>query len=144
MWSVCKPKNEDTFTECAAMGKNLNRLMQPATLAVLQASDEPIHGYVIAQRLADSPMFGGSKPDAAGLYRTLHQMEEAGLVASAWDTSSQGPAKRRFDITEEGKAALVRWIDTLACYSAAIQELRGMACESLGIEVPPTPVCGGH
>ena len=25
MWSVCQPKSENDYTECAAMGKNLNR-----------------------------------------------------------------------------------------------------------------------
>lgn len=144
MWSVCKPKSEEIFTECSCMGKNLNRLMQPAILSILSASDEPIHGYIIVQKLADSPMFGGQKPDAAGLYRTLKQMEAEGVAESAWDTSEQGPAKRRFIITEKGANALHRWVDTLACYQAAIGELREMACASLDIDVPDAPRCGGH
>ena len=31
------------------------------------------------------------------------------------------------------------WVDALACYSASIQELRIIACDSLGIEVPDLP-----
>jgi len=141
MWSVCHPKSEEIYTECACMGKNLNRLMQPAVLSILQRSDEPIHGYLIVQELADSPMFGGQKPDAAGLYRTLKQMEADGLVTSAWDTSAQGPAKRRFSITNKGGAALLRWVDTLACYTLAIDSLRAMCCDALGMEVPSAPSC---
>ncbi len=126
------------------MGKNLNRFMQPAILSVLAVSDEDMHGYVIVQALADSPMFGGKKPDATGVYRTLKQMEADGLVTSQWDTSAQGPAKKRFKITEVGTKCLGRWVDTLACYQAAIGELREMVCDSLGIDVPEAPHCGGH
>jgi poly-beta-hydroxybutyrate-responsive repressor len=144
MWSVCKPKSDNDYTECACMGKNLNRLMQPAILSVLNISDEEMHGYVIVQALAKSPMFGGTKPDATGVYRTLKQMETDGLVTSQWDTSKQGPAKKRYTITEKGITCLGRWVDTLACYQAAIGELRKMTCFSLGIEVPDAPHCGGH
>ena len=35
-----------------------------------------------------------------------------------------GAAKRLFSLTPEGRAALHRWIDALACYMATIQELR--------------------
>ncbi|NTU89287.1 MAG: PadR family transcriptional regulator [Actinobacteria bacterium] len=144
MWAVCKPKSENDYTECACMGKNLNRLMQPGILSVLTASTETLHGYVIVQKLAESPMFGGTKPDATGVYRTLKQMEQDELVHSSWDTSAQGPAKKRFEITEKGSRCLSRWVDTLACYQLAIGELRAMVCDSLGISVPDAPQCGGH
>lgn len=144
MWSVCNPKNDQKLNECAQLGKSLSRLSQPTILTILAASDEPLHGYVIAQRAAASPMFGGSKPDPTGIYRTLKAMEEQGLLNSAWDTPKSGPAKRAFSLTEQGHKTLRRWIDSLACYQATIEELREEAAEALGIDVPPTPQCSGH
>lgn len=144
MWHVCNPKSDDDLKQCAELGKSLSRMSQPTILTVLASSAEPLHGYVIVQKAAASPMFGGKKPDPAGIYRTLKKMEEQGFVTSEWDTPSSGAAKRLFSLTPEGRAALRRWIDALACYMATIQELREEAADALGIPVPPRPVCGGH
>ena len=144
MWSVCNPRNEKDLNECAQLGKTLSRLSQPTILTVLAASEEPLHGYVIVQRAANSPMFGGNRPDPTGIYRTLKAMEEQGLLTSMWDTPKSGPAKRAFSLTDEGRATLRRWIDSLACYQATIGELREEASMALGIAVPPTPICSAH
>lgn len=144
MWSVCNPRNDEQLNECAQLGKSLSRLSQPTILAILAASDEPLHGYVIVQKAAHSPMFGGTKPDPTGIYRTLKTMEEQGLLSSVWDTPKTGSAKRAFSLTEEGSKTLRRWIDSLACYQATIGELREEASLALGIDVPPTPTCSAH
>jgi DNA-binding PadR family transcriptional regulator len=141
MWSVCNPKSDGELKECAQLGKTLSRLSQPTILTVLAAAQEPLHGYLIVQRCASSPMFGGKKPDATGVYRTLKQMEAQGLVTAHWNTPTAGPAKRAFKLTPAGQQTLRRWIDSLACYELSIEELRGEASCALGIDVPPTPVC---
>jgi DNA-binding PadR family transcriptional regulator len=89
-------------------------------------------------------MFGGKKPDATGVYRTLKAMETDGLVTAAWETPKAGPAKRTFELTVSGRETLRRWIDSLACYIVTIEELRAEAACSLGIDLPPTPICGEH
>ena len=141
MWSACHPKNDNELNECAQLGKSLSRLTQPSILAVLAKSDKPMHGYLIIQEIAAGPMFGGNAPDPTGVYRILKQMENNDLVNSAWDTSESGPAKRCYELTDEGRACLRRWIDSLACYAASIQDLRVIASDALGIEVPELPVC---
>jgi len=141
MWTACNPKNENELKECAELGKSLNRLSQPTILSVLAHSDEPLHGYIIVQKAADSPMFGGNKPDATGIYRTLKRMEESGLISSHWETPETGSAKRMFSLTDKGRHCLRRWVDSLACYALTLEELRKDACDALGIEVPPTPEC---
>ena len=143
MWAICNPKADGDLKPCASLGKTLSRLSQPTILTVLAASKEPLHGYVIVQKAAQSPMFGGSRPDATGVYRTLKQMEENGFVTSHWETPKAGPAKRAFALTEAGREALRRWIDSLACYMTTINELREIASEALGIKTPPTPTCKG-
>lgn len=141
MWSGCHPKSDEDMKECAELGKSLSRLSQPTILTLLAESDEPLHGYVIVQRAANSPMFGGKKPDATGIYRALKRMEEAGLVTSRWDTPEEGSAKRIFTLTDKGRQCLRRWIDALACYKETIEDLRVYASTALGIDVPETPVC---
>ena len=144
MWSGCHPKSDDDLKECAELGKSLNRLSQPTILTLLAEADAPLHGYIIVQKAAASPMFGGKKPDATGVYRALKRMEEGGLVTSAWDTPEEGSAKRLFTLTDKGRHCLRRWIDALACYELTLEELRADAAAALGIELPATPQCSGH
>lgn len=141
MWSSCHPKSDEDLKECSELGKSLNRLSQPTILAILAKAGAPMHGYMIVQLAAESPMFGGKKPDATGIYRSLKRMEESGLVESEWDTPQQGSAKRMFTLTDKGYKCLRRWIDALACYELTLEELRLEAANALGIELPPTPTC---
>ena len=141
MWSSCHPKSDEDLKECAELGKSLNRLSQPTILTLLAANDKPMHGYIIVQQAAHSPMFGGKKPDATGIYRALKRMEEAELVTSEWETPEEGSAKRLFTLTDKGRHCLRRWIDALACYEVTIEELRADAARALDIELPDTPQC---
>ncbi len=141
MWSSCNPKSENELKECAELGKSLNRLSQPTILTVLARANTPMHGYIIVQKAAESPMFGGNKPDATGIYRTLKRMEENELIVSHWETPENGLAKRQFELTEKGRQCLRRWIDALACYQLTIEELRIEAAATLDIPLPGTPRC---
>lgn len=141
MWSSCHPKSDEDLKECAELGKSLNRLSQPTILTLLAANDKPMHGYIIVQQAAHSPMFGGKKPDATGIYRALKRMEEAELATSEWETPEEGSAKRLFTLTDKGRHCLRRWIDALACYELTLEELRGQAAQALGIDLPDAPIC---
>lgn len=141
LWSQCNPSTQEELEECATLGKSLNRLSQPTILTILAANNKPMHGYIIVQQAAKSPMFGGRKPDATGIYRALKRMEESDLVRSWWDTPEEGSAKRQFELTKKGRECLRRWIDALACYKMTIEELRVSASTALGIDVPPAPYC---
>ncbi len=141
MWNMCHPKSDEDLEECAELGRSLSRLSQPTILTLLAQSGEPMHGYIIVQKAADSPMFGGRKPDATGVYRALKRMEETGLVTSEWNMPQQGAARRMFTLTDKGLHCLRRWIDALACYELTIEELRAQASTALGIDVPPVPDC---
>ena len=141
MWSSCHPKTDADLAECSELGKSLSRLSQPTILTLLARSGEPMHGYIIVQKAASSPMFGGKKPDATGIYRALKRMEESGLVTSAWEMPEEGSAKRMFTLTDKGYECLRRWIDALACYTLTLEELRAQAACALGIDLPPVPEC---
>src|SRR3989304_1848434 len=67
------------------------------------------YGYQLVQELARAglPAF-----DSTPVYRTLRQLERAGLVSSFWDTSQSGPARPMYSLTRAGHArrdVLARW-----------------------------------
>lgn len=107
--------------QCACSGKSLGRLLQPAIMGVL--ARECVHGYLILQRLREMRMFRDHPPDAAGVYRFLKSMEQAGLVASSWDLADSGPARRLFELTADGRACMARWVETLTDYKRAVGEV---------------------
>jgi poly-beta-hydroxybutyrate-responsive repressor len=76
------------------------------------------YGYQLVQELAKAglPAFNSTT-----VYRTLRQLERAGLVSSFWDTSSSGPARRRYSLTKAGEAVLSLWVDVLSHYQSVLQ-----------------------
>ena len=114
-----------TLTDCPCEGKTLDRLIQPAILAVLAKG--PVHGYRLAARIGEIPGFARRKPDVSGIYRFLTTMERKGLVVAAWDTSAHGPAKKSYRITADGRRCLARWIASLEEYRRSIATLLRLA-----------------
>jgi len=117
----------DTFSQCPCTGKTLAKIVQPAVLAVL--AKQPLHGYLIVQRLSAMRMFRCECPDPAGVYRVLRSMDRRGLVTSTWDLGKAGPARRRFTLTARGRACLKRWARTLEEYADSIDDLLGTILE---------------
>ncbi len=113
--------DSNSFDQCPCSGKTLARIVQPAVLAIL--AEQPLHGYLIVQRLRTMRMFREECPDPAGVYRTLKSMEQRGLVTSSWDMAKAGPAKRRFTMTARGRACLEQWAQTLEEYACSIEDL---------------------
>ena len=76
------------------------------------------YGYQLVQELgkAGLPAF-----DSATVYRTLRQLERAGLVSSFWDTSESGPARRMYSLTKTGEAFLDLWLDLFGRYQNVLQ-----------------------
>jgi PadR family transcriptional regulator PadR len=128
MMSEQESKCSLELAECPCEGGTLDKLVQPAILIVL--SEGPLHGYGLAERISQMPMFGGHKPDGAGIYRFLKTMEAKGLVASSWDTSQPGPARRVCSITPAGEGCLRSWVKTLETYRDGINFLLRAAKKS--------------
>jgi len=76
------------------------------------------YGYRLVQELAKAglPAF-----DSGTVYRTLRQLERAGLVSSFWDTSRSGPARRMYSLTKAGDSFLSLSIEALSHYQAVLQ-----------------------
>lgn len=84
------------------------RYIQPSIL--LGLTIKASYGYELIQNIQQFGFIEGNAPPGM-IYRHLRQMEEDGLVASEWMTEGTGPAKRMYNITEEGRDILSSWIE---------------------------------
>jgi PadR family transcriptional regulator, regulatory protein PadR len=95
-----------------SMPKNL---MVPVLL--LSLKDWSLHGYKLIQELT---RYGFTAIDQGNVYRTLRQLEKDNLIKSEWDTTTSGPAKRIYSITEAGEDYLSTCTDALEQYQSII------------------------
>lgn len=93
-----------------ACPRRIQRFLEPCLLLLLHC--DQAHGYELIEGL--SPFgFGQNPVDLSTVYRMLRGLEEQGLVTSHWDTDSGGPARRVYQVTEEGDRFLAWWVDDL-------------------------------
>ena len=77
--------------------------MGTALLAVL--AEEPLHGYAIAERLAQR---GLGRPKGGSLYPLLNTLEQQGAVEASWAQSDSGPGRRTYRLTDAGRQRLAQ------------------------------------
>jgi PadR family transcriptional regulator PadR len=85
--------------------------LQPVLLLMLREWSS--YGYELMEKMA---AFGLAAMNPGTVYRTLRQMEKDGVISSSWDTSSAGPARRVYSITDAGETYLKYWADSLDHY----------------------------
>lgn len=91
--------------------KKAERYIQPSLLLALKMKAS--YGYELIQEMPRFGFIDGQAPPGM-IYRHLRDLEENGLVVSQWETTGSGPAKRTYELTEEGEAVLAYWIDFMA------------------------------
>ena len=89
-------------------------------------AEEPRHGYDIIKAL-EAKFQGAYSPSPGAIYPMLQMLEEADLVVSEADGN-----KRRYSITEQGKAYLEEHAEELARINAQIDEA---SAETSGISL---------
>lgn len=82
-----------------------HRWMEPFVMVLLAGGAS--HGYAIVGELAQLGITNGAV-DVGQVYRTLRDLEGAGHVRSSWTTGT-GPARRDYELTDAGHAALDEW-----------------------------------
>jgi len=104
------------MTDITAQTKKFQKELNSGTsslvlLSVLSRSKEPMYGYQIAKLLEES---GPETPmmKQGTLYPVLRSLEENSLLESMVEPSVSGPPRRYYKITEDGRAALVEWLET--------------------------------
>ena len=88
-----------------ALPRNYQR---PCILLLL--AEAPAHGYELLEQLRG---LGLDRLDTGALYRTLRTMEQEGLVRSRWEPSQMGPARRTYELTEDGLDWLHAWASSI-------------------------------
>ena len=99
--------------------KHAALLVAPWILLTLY-KHEGSHGYEIQKIILGQLQELGFGLNVGGLYRHLNILEKRGVLSSTWDTSSRGPAKRKYSLTETGKECLWRWMRTLSIHVTLI------------------------
>ena len=94
-------------------------LVEPALLILISQQDR--HGYALHSALRDL----GIRPiHPSVVYRTLRQMENLEWIQSEWDTENdQGPPRKIFSLTAQGKSALQTWQEELVKAQESIQRM---------------------
>ncbi|HCA48642.1 MAG TPA: PadR family transcriptional regulator [Armatimonadetes bacterium] len=107
----------------------LSRLIEPAVLYLL-GTGAAAHGYDLLSEV-NAMGLTETQVDPGAVYRVLRQLEGEGAVASTWDTSGGGPARRNYELTELGRARLASWVTVIARRAEAMQEFAKHAQELL-------------
>lgn len=93
-----------------ACPRRIHRFLEPCLLLLLHGDEA--HGYELLEELKQFG-FEQNPVDSSTVYRKLRGLEQRGFVTSHWDTSSAGPARRLYQITEEGGRYLAWWVEDL-------------------------------
>ena len=67
--------------------------------------------------------FRRASAEPAVVYKVLRSLEESGSIRSEWSTQGSGPARRYYQLTEEGQALLRRRAQQLARFQIRIEQL---------------------
>lgn len=115
-------KDNDANNTEKNLGGTPKNLMIPFLLLSLRGGFS-LHGYKLIQELSK---FGFDSIDQGNVYRILRQLEKDNLVNSEWDTSSGGPAKRIYSLTDAGKDYLDLWSNSLEQYQMMLDSFFNM------------------
>jgi DNA-binding PadR family transcriptional regulator len=106
------------------------RFLRPLLLLSL-AQVRRSHGY----ELAEAVRACGLNVDMAGVYRELRALEQRAVLDSGWEPSENGPERRVYELTAEGRVVAATAIAELAVardlLTAALADH-----EDLGLGVP--------
>lgn len=105
-----------------------HRWMEPFVMVLLAGGSA--HGYAIVGDLATLGITNGTV-DVGQVYRTLRDLEKAGQVRSAWSTAGSGPARRDYELTAAGYAALDEWAAVIKERARLIGEFDARYLESI-------------
>lgn len=119
--------------KCPCKGDYLDKLLQPAILAVL--SEGPAYGLELLRELERRHLADGA--DVTGFYRALKKLESTGKLSSDWHAERDGRPRRVFSITPAGARCLQNWQRTLRAYLRDVRRISAAvdrACEACGMD----------
>lgn len=99
-------------------GQLLKGALDIAVLAAIRHSES--YGYELVQRIRDAGLERVAEPS---VYGTLRRLETQRLVRSRVVPSKQGPARRYYDLTADGRDALDEMISSWTDVTKAVDAL---------------------
>ena len=102
--------------------------MEPFVLVLLAGGGA--HGYAITAQLEEMGITGGPV-DIGQVYRTLRDLEQAGMVTSTWSAEPVGPQRRDYQLTDAGYVAIDEWAAVMKERGRLIAEFNGRYLESV-------------
>ena len=110
-----KPRSTGIANDIDTRPKNW---LVPVTLVMLRQWNS--YGYELVERTVE---LGFETINPGTVYRTLRKMEKDGLCESEWEiTSSGGPARRMYSITDAGGAYLELWARSMEQYQQTMDD----------------------
>jgi PadR family transcriptional regulator PadR len=100
--------------------RHVRRFLEPCLLLLLQLGEA--HGYKLVSEL-ERFGFDPETLDPSLVYRALREMEEMAWIQARLDEDSQGPPRRVYALSEEGKIQLAAWMQDLRRTKDDIQRL---------------------
>lgn len=90
--------------------RRIQRFLEPCLLMLLHCNE--VHGYELLD-LLEPFGFDKNPVELSTVYRILRDLEGRGFVQSHWDAGNAGPARRLYQLTEEGDRYLAWWVQDL-------------------------------
>ena len=107
------------------MSKSLDVMQGTLDLLILRAlTPESMHGWGISSRIAEASR-GVFQVGQGSLYPALHRFEKRGWVNSSWRQTENSRIARYYELTPEGRRALVEEIATWRLYASAMHDVIG-------------------
>lgn len=105
--------------------------LRPCLLLLL--AEGTSHGYDLLEQVG---ALGLERVDPGGLYRCLRAMDEEGLVTSTWEPSMSGPARRTYELTDDGQEWLHLVAGSVAEVSRSLATYRRRHSRLSGLSQP--------
>lgn len=115
---MCGKRFKKESCRCGPEGRRGYRFLEPYIL--LKLKEKPSYGYQLIEALKDQIVHG--EPDPGAVYRTLRLLEEEGFVTSTWETNSEGPARRYYNLTPSGEDLLESWVTAIKARRDALDK----------------------
>jgi len=80
-------------------------LMSLLVLHVIDSSEEPAYGYKIVKLIEERSQDKLTFPEGT-IYPILRSLQNQELLQSYWGESLEGPQRKYYELTKEGKSAL--------------------------------------
>ena len=106
------------------MAKLDMRTGSTAVMVLRLLAEQPMYGYQIVKEL-QTRSDGYFDLEQGTLYPALHRLEKDGLVQGKWEVVEDGPSRKYYHITEEGRLELEKSSQQWSDFSRHLLKLLG-------------------